>query len=57
MAQDAGIPRVALVGNRIMDAGQEQVIVDFASAHDIAVAGMIPFDPAVARAGIAGGFN
>jgi len=54
MAQDAVIPRVALVGNRIVDAGQERVIVDFARAHDLAVMGMIPFDPAVARAGIAG---
>jgi CO dehydrogenase maturation factor len=54
MAQDSGIPRVALIGNRIVDAGQERVIVDFARAHDLAVMGMIPFDPAVARAGIAG---
>jgi CO dehydrogenase maturation factor len=54
MAQDAGIPRAALVGNRIMDAGQEQVIKDFAQARDLAVAGMIPFDAAVTRAGIAG---
>ena len=54
MAQAAGIPRTALVGNRVMDAGQEQVIRDFARAHDITVAGMIPFDAAVARAGIAG---
>ncbi len=54
MAQDAGIPRTALVGNRVMDAGQEQVIRDFARAHDITVAGMIPFDTAVVRAGIAG---
>src|SRR5208337_439060 len=50
MAQDAGISRTALIGNRIVDAGQEQVIQDFARAHDLAVAGMIPFDPAVIRA-------
>jgi CO dehydrogenase maturation factor len=54
MAQDAGISRVALVGNRIVDAEQERVIVDFARAHDLVVTGMIPFDPAVACAGIAG---
>jgi len=54
MAQDSGIPRVALVGNRIMDGGQETVIRDFARAHNRTVAGMIPFDPAVTRAGIAG---
>jgi CO dehydrogenase maturation factor len=54
MAQDAGIPRTALIGNRIADAGQEQVIREFAKAQDLAVAGVIPFDPAVVRAGIAG---
>jgi CO dehydrogenase maturation factor len=54
MAQDAGIPRAVLVGNRIMDAGQEQVIRDFAQTHDLTIAGMIPFDAVVARAGIAG---
>jgi len=54
MARDAGIPQVALIGNRIMDSGQERVIADFARAHDLAVMGMIPFDPAVARAGITG---
>jgi CO dehydrogenase maturation factor len=54
MAQDAGIPRVELVGNRILDAGQEAVIRDFARAHNLAIAGMIPFDPAVTRAGVAG---
>ena len=54
MAQDAGIPRVELVGNRVLDAGQEMVIGDFARAHALTVAGMIPFDPAVTRAGVAG---
>jgi CO dehydrogenase maturation factor len=54
MAQDAGIPRVALIGNRIVDAGQERVIVDFARDHNLVVTGMIPFDPAVVCAGIAG---
>ncbi|WP_292427617.1 ArsA-related P-loop ATPase [Methanoregula sp.] len=54
MAGDAGIPRIALVGNRIVDAGHEQVIREFATASDLEVIGMIPFDPAVVRAGIAG---
>ena len=54
MAQDAGIPRLALIGNRITDAGQEQVIRDFAIARKLVVTGMIPFDAAVMRAGIAG---
>jgi len=53
-AHDAGIPRVALIGNRIVDVGQERVIVDFARAHNLVVTGIIPFDPAMVRAGIAG---
>jgi CO dehydrogenase maturation factor len=54
MAQDAGIPRVELVGNRIQDPGQEAVILDFARTRDLAVGGMIPFDAVVTRAGVAG---
>jgi CO dehydrogenase maturation factor len=45
---------VELVGNRILDAGQEAVIRDFARDHALTVAGIIPFDPAVTRAGVAG---
>jgi len=54
MALDSGIPRVELVGNRIQDPEQETVIRDFARLHNLGVAGMIPFDPAVTRAGVAG---
>ncbi|HNX17872.1 MAG TPA: ArsA-related P-loop ATPase [Methanoregula sp.] len=54
MAQDAGIPRVAVVGNRVMDAGQEQVIRKFAHENNLWIIGMLPFDPAVTRAGIVG---
>jgi len=54
MAREAGIPRVALVGNRIQDPGQEAAVREFARLSHLAVAGMIPYDPAVTRAGIAG---
>ncbi|HVP95803.1 cobyrinic acid a,c-diamide synthase [Methanoregula sp.] len=54
MAQDSGIPRVELVGNRIQEPGQETVIRDFARVNALTVAGMIPFDPAVTRAGVNG---
>ena len=37
-----------------MDGGQETGIRDFARVHNRTVAGMIPFDPAVTRAGVAG---
>jgi CO dehydrogenase maturation factor len=54
MARDAGIPRVELVGNRIQDPAQDRVIRDFARSRNLPVPGMIPFDPAVTRAGVAG---
>lgn len=54
MGQDAGIARVAIVGNRVMDAGQEQAICEFSRKSNLDIAGMIPFDPAVSAAGIAG---
>jgi len=54
MAQDAGIPRIALAGNRIADAGQERGIRDFAAAQNLEVIGMIPFNQMVVRAGING---
>lgn len=54
LAQDAGIPHIALIGNRIVDAGQEQVLRGFAKDRELVVTGMIPFDPAVVRAGIDG---
>ena len=43
MAQDAGIPRAALIGNRIANQEQEQVIQDFARFHKITIAGTDPF--------------
>jgi len=54
IARDAGIPRIGLVGNRIMDAGQEHVIREFAGSNNLEVMGMIPFDPSAVRAGIEG---
>lgn len=54
MAQDAGIPRTALIGNKIANPGQEQIIQDFARTREIAIAGMIPSDDTVTKAGITG---
>ncbi len=54
MARGAGIHRCALIGNRIANPGQEEVIQDYARVHDIEVAGMIPLDGAVTLAGIVG---
>ena len=54
MAQDAGIPRVELVGNRIANPDEEAIVLSFAREHQLHVLGLVPFDPAVARSGIAG---
>jgi CO dehydrogenase maturation factor len=54
MAQDAGIHRVELVGNRIANPDEESLVRSFAREHQLNVLGIIPFDPAVIRAGIAG---
>lgn len=54
MAQDAGIPRVELVANRIENPGEESLVRAFALEHQLAVLGIVPFDPAVVRAGIEG---
>ena len=54
LAREAGIPRTALVGNRIMNDAQREAIQEFARSHDIPVFGLVPFDDAVTRAGMAG---
>ncbi|MDD1703090.1 MAG: cobyrinic acid a,c-diamide synthase [Methanoregula sp.] len=54
MAQEAGIPRVMLVGNRGKDPHEENAIRRFAEEHTIPLLGFVPFDPAVAQAGISG---
>lgn len=54
IAQDAGIQRVELVGNRIANLDEETLMRSFALEHQLNVLGIIPFDPAVVRAGIAG---
>jgi CO dehydrogenase maturation factor len=54
MARDAGIPRIGLVGNRIAGATEEAVVRKAAQEQGLAVIGIIPFDPAITRAGIVG---
>ena len=54
MAQGAGIPRVMLLGNRIRDDKEHEMISAFAEKNSIPMLGVIPYDPAVSGAGISG---
>jgi CO dehydrogenase maturation factor len=44
LGRDLGIPRVALVGNKVRDDREVEVISEFASRHSVEVAGLVPFD-------------
>jgi CO dehydrogenase maturation factor len=55
MAKTSAIRHVALVGNRIAGASQEQIVRSYAEQNGIPVMAMIPFDPLVAESGITGG--
>jgi CO dehydrogenase maturation factor len=54
LAAAAGIPRVMLVGNRVQGGDQEDRIRAFGRRKGVLVAAIIPFDPAVPAAEIAG---
>jgi CO dehydrogenase maturation factor len=54
MSQDAGIPRVVLVGNKIENSTRKAMIRRYAKGHGLPVAGYVPFDLTVVQAGIAG---
>ena len=53
---DLGLPRVALLANKIRDERDLAAVRQFAEQHDLEVAGIIPFDPMLndaERAGVA----
>jgi CO dehydrogenase maturation factor len=54
MARKAGIAHVALVGNRVENKEQNDIISTFASEHNIQMLGVVPFDAAVEESGIRG---
>jgi CO dehydrogenase maturation factor len=54
MAREAGISRVALVGNRIENNEQKDIVSAFAGQHDLPLLGVVPFDKAVVQSGIQG---
>jgi CO dehydrogenase maturation factor len=41
---DLGLPRIALVANKVRDEGDREAVREFAERHDLDVAGVIPFD-------------
>ena len=44
LGRDLGIPKVALVGNKVRDEREVQAIREFAGRHSIDLAGFVPFD-------------
>src|SRR5947209_16148268 len=53
LGRDLGIPKVALVANKIRDQREAEAVRDFAGRHEIEIAGFVPFDdefPASERA-------
>jgi CO dehydrogenase maturation factor len=54
IAQEAMIPHIMMVGNRIRDTREEEIIRAFARDRKIPILGFIPFDPRVIMGGIAG---
>src|SRR5579883_2324885 len=54
LGKDLGLPRVALIANKIREERELEAVRQFASQHDLELAGVVPFDesfPAAERAG------
>lgn len=50
LAQDLGLPRVALVANKIRDERELAAVREFAQQHALELAGVVPYDPSLADA-------
>jgi len=44
LGRDLGLPRIALVANKIRDDREREAVETFAERHDLEIAGFIPFD-------------
>src|SRR5829696_3930888 len=56
LGKDLGLPRVALVANKLRDERDRAAVEEFARANDLEIAGYVPFDdrlPDAERAGTA----
>ena|SRR5262249_43145890 len=54
MAREFEIGRIAGVANKLRDSDDAAAVRDFAAAHDIPLAGEVPFDDELRRADLAG---
>ncbi len=54
MVREAGMSHIAMVGNRIENDAQKEIISAFADQHGIPLLGVVPYDRAVMQAGIHG---
>ena len=44
LGRDLGLPRVALVANKIRDEREAEAVQEFAARHELELAGSVPFD-------------
>jgi CO dehydrogenase maturation factor len=54
LAREAGIPHIEMMGNRIENNVQNDIISAFANQHNLPLLGGVPFDIAIKQAGIHG---
>jgi CO dehydrogenase maturation factor len=54
LAREAGIPHIAILGNRIENNVQKDIVSAFANQYNLPLLGVVPFDCAVMQAGIQG---
>ncbi len=50
LAKDLGIERIYMVANKIRSPRDESTVREFAGRHEVEVAGVVPWDPAVVQA-------
>jgi CO dehydrogenase maturation factor len=50
LGQDLGLPRIALVANKIRDEREREAVITFAERHGLEIAGVVPFDDALPEA-------
>ena len=50
LAKDLGIERIYMVANKIRSPRDESTVREFAGRHEVEVAGIVPWDPAVVQA-------
>ncbi len=55
LARDLGLGDVRMVGNKIRGERDEATVREYAARHDLALAGLVPWDDAVAEADRRGG--